>query len=816
VFPFHVYINKLIVLKESSILPHHLVIDAMRVLEDCLVQSVVTFAAKSAIEKAAPTIADSLKNVTDQLIDEDILTLSERQQVAAFRALRDSLICSSAREVPPATAAALLDTVMQLVHRFAADFRKAVISSASSVLLANDGGEGNGDVSVSACPAEHRFCRKASTVDFDGVHASQLPHGWSHADFEAHQAPLHNTQALELPLAFDDAVADDDDDVDEGEESEYNVDADDSDYDEDEAAARVSRAAARAQRRQRRAAFTPFSFCCVTCHQTLLDTQSVHRIVANQVWSKPESDGLQRWLETDLADAWTSPFKAFSVANDERVVAGESVGVRCNRCHAYVGRYFSALDQYRLVYINKRTGENWLYYTGDAGIDALPPATIADVGDDEDGGGGGGGGGGDDGELERAYVYQTRRQAAGTPSPRFGIELDSLLRSRPGAKVGVRGGDAAGLPLSADYDADAEAAAIQAERKAARALLGRVDEGYGSDGGDSDEDSDEDGDSVGRGRPKVPLADEHRGGQLHQQATSARNIIARMARGGAGDADPEYALASDEATAAQDIRTLLLTDRAFAARRSIDTINDKVRALFSHWPVPPYTQKHNPVVPAYVPFFVQPPMMTHCIGTARYVYHYLTGRDVVAQPQKKYTLQRMRTLLRNKQRKKKQHNMCVHVTVGNEARGHRFCIVKIGQQCRVYQSNACTRDATDAFTLLDWLGAASPWNRTLSLDEALAFIGYFDQAVRGNETAWEELFCCGGAAGDYDAGWVMTRTGGDNDGGDGGDGDEGGDGDDDDDVGGVRISNTIRYSFAAVTDDFFLLPRNQLRYESSL
>ena len=129
----------------------------------------------------------------------------------------------------------------------------------------------------------------------------------------------------------------------------------------------------------------PITFCCISCHSALLTPATIQRVHSNTVWSLKAAkvDALFK----NLADIWEQEEeeedKGRSSADDEEAeaeAAGDeqsadagaqkrrrstTAAVHCARCFAYVGRWFVKEEQFRLVYIDRLTGRNWMFVTGD-------------------------------------------------------------------------------------------------------------------------------------------------------------------------------------------------------------------------------------------------------------------------------------------------------------------------------------------------------------------------------------------------------------------------------------------------------------------
>ena len=130
----------------------------------------------------------------------------------------------------------------------------------------------------------------------------------------------------------------------------------------------------------------PLTFCCLGCQSVLLTPSTIARLHSNTVWSTKGAK--VEALFKDMADVWEQQDEeadagrgeaeeedgeAAAGAGEEQTDqgSGESAGryttaaVHCSRCFAYVGRWFVKSEQFRLVYIDRLTGRNWLYVTGD-------------------------------------------------------------------------------------------------------------------------------------------------------------------------------------------------------------------------------------------------------------------------------------------------------------------------------------------------------------------------------------------------------------------------------------------------------------------
>lgn len=129
----------------------------------------------------------------------------------------------------------------------------------------------------------------------------------------------------------------------------------------------------------------PLTFCCISCHSALLTPANIQRVYSNTIWStrNPKVDALFK----NMADVWEQEEEEADMgrnsAEDDEAEAeaqgdeqsdesdaqkrrrSTTTAVHCARCFAYVGRWFVKEEQFRLVYIDRLTGRNWLFVTGD-------------------------------------------------------------------------------------------------------------------------------------------------------------------------------------------------------------------------------------------------------------------------------------------------------------------------------------------------------------------------------------------------------------------------------------------------------------------
>ena len=593
-----------------------------------------------------------------------------------------------------------------------------------------------------------------------------------------------------------------DDEVDEEEEDDE--DADDEDDDDDVRAEKAARRAEKEARRLQEAedekvanepipAVAPkparfaFTFCCIVCHTVLLRAKDIDRIHSNQVWTKTGKN-LSKTLLKNHSDSWFSrPADELDLGSasslndedeDEQAAAGggdeeddesstatlftppkdegaakreESIGVQCAGCDYYLGRYFPMRDAYRLIYIQRSTGTNYMYFTGSISSDRLRPnlkrlseteeeeeeerrraeEEELEQGEEEE----------DADYIARKRAIEERKKNAPIP-PVIGLPNEYADPRQAELYPFPRFGSIRpyNRPNMFQILHTTMVDAAQAKKMLEEARRNANANGTGSESSNDQSDA------------KSPT------GNLLSSLKSPANgsgVIAKMNsktfRPHLGvpslgaihtqlrqRADSHYELPpltdGNAELITADLSTLVWTDRIFHQRRQMDLLTSRVQQLFAHFPSGVYANTNHPVVPLFTYFFVKDaPDFTHCRGTARYLFHFLTKKDDSKLKRLQYTFKKFVKSLT------KHENSVFHMTAGGYG-GHRFVLVKIGSTFKLFQSNHCLELSKDRYTVLQWIASDYPWSRTLDLGELFAFLAKFEEARRGRRQIWEELF----------------------------------------------------------------------------
>jgi hypothetical protein len=145
-------------------------------------------------------------------------------------------------------------------------------------------------------------------------------------------------------------------------------------------------------------------------------------------------------------------------------------------------------------------------------------------------------------------------------------------------------------------------------------------------------------------------------------------------------------------------------------------------------------------IPAFLPFFTQPPNFYESRGSARYIFHFLTGNDDSTMKRYKFSASKLKSAL-NKNGAQI-GGAVAHVCIGGYG-GHRLVIVQIGTNFRIFQSNANLENTGNRFTLLEWIDnkTTNKWNRVLNSKQFDEFLSSVDKARRGSQRHFESLFC---------------------------------------------------------------------------
>ena len=424
---------------------------------------------------------------------------------------------------------------------------------------------------------------------------------------------------------------------------------------------------------------TPLSFRCVSCHSVLLSAAHIARVYANTVYSKAHAKPPA--LFTNTGEQWTQlQAEADAGAEVEETDDGDATdskapkaeltsAVYCTGCKAYVGRHYARTDVHRLVCIDRLTGQNWMYVTGD--MDKLvhkltPLLRKAEAEGQEGEGGEGEEEEGEEGEERGGAkkvvkeeeippitglpsVYVSPAQAVRYPFPRFPVPI--IAASRP---------------------------------------------------------------------PPNP----------HFPAFSPSDISSLQA----ACPDPVYLVTPTSGTA------LTRLDASYTARLLLTVVTQHLLALFATFEAPtpssPYHPPTSSPIPPFTHFYLSPPELTHARGTARYAFHYLTGKDDRTVKRHPWTLRRARERMAK-------WTCGVLMLMAGGWGGMRVVLVRVGVEWRVYQSNDGVRDRGRRYTLKDWVREGGRWGRVLGAEDMDEWFGKFERARRGDKAVWEDLFCRG-------------------------------------------------------------------------
>ena len=429
----------------------------------------------------------------------------------------------------------------------------------------------------------------------------------------------------------------------------------------------------------------PLTFCCISCHSTLLTPATIQRVHSNTVWSSrgAKVDSLFK----NLADVWEQEAEEEDQGRDSAEdedgeadgAANESstdptslqrrrlttAAVHCTRCFVYVGRWFVASDQFRLVHIDRLTGRNWMFVTGDEQTihHKLTPLITRGKGDAE-------------GEVEEA---EDEEDEDGERKPKAAKEAVTPAL--------------VGLPLS--YVSAAQARLYPFPRFPIPAIAqtpAAVNENF----------------------PPLPPS-----------------IVAALM---SASADPLYCLSSSSPSA---LSLLIRSDPALHARVLLLLISRNVEHVFSSFASSAYCSPSTCPVPAFTHFYLNPPQFTHARGTARYSFHYLTQRDDSRVKRQQWSVKRVRDAQR------KAGELSALFVIAGGWGGMRAVVVKVAGCYRILQSNELCRDRVARYSLSEWLSGNSRWSRVLDEDEWSEWLGKYERARRGERAVWEELFCRG-------------------------------------------------------------------------
>ena len=422
---------------------------------------------------------------------------------------------------------------------------------------------------------------------------------------------------------------------------------------------------------------TPLAFCCVGCHAVLLAAGEVQRVYGNTVWGKAgvKPPGLirntgEQWQQTRAeVDAGAEDEEGGEEAGEDEAGPGvkapkvyDTSAVYCAQCYAYVGRHYADRDAYRLVYIDRLTGRNWMYVQGDMAslhlrllpLLSTPTPTDAEADDEEEGEGDGG------------------------PTPPLKEDEVPVV---------------VGLPAS--YVSVAQALRYPFPRFPLPIIAAQLP-------------------------PSNP-----------NFATLTPAAITRLQ---AASPDPVWDVGSVEGA------RLAAMDARYAARLLLTVVTQHLLALFGEFespqPASPYHPPSASPIPAFTHFYLSPPEMAHARGTARYAWHYLTGKDDSKVKRYGWGLKRVREMM-------VRWDAAVLLVMAGGWGGMRAIVVKVGEGYRVYQSNDRVKAKGRRYGLREWVKEGGRWSRVLDGEEMGEWYGQFERARRGEKAVWEELFCRG-------------------------------------------------------------------------
>ena len=412
-------------LTSGTLSTSHVLIDLHRIVNDVINATATTFlslplpAPTPALSSLthAPSVSAAVSTFLLKLRDANVLSISDDLAIRAVQSLTAFALSTGQRSVTVDRTGAALSAVQGWVEELDRAFEVQMKADST-------GDQARG---VKAAPLALGIIASAASA---AAPAKGRPTGWSEEDWAAHCQPLWNTAVLDLQkdeeeqteretaleeerrerltAAKERAAATRERDrqrrqaekdraqakrekaadrarrLEEGE-----IDAAEAKKEEEEEA---NEAVAAEDEEEKEEAIVvpppvvkhvPISFCCVACHSVLLSSADIARVYANTVYSKAAAKPAslirntgEQWQQTPAeADAGAE------VAEEEEAGGGEEAGkkadeaeessaVYCGQCYAYVGRHLSRRDVYRLVYIDRLTGRNWMFVTGD--IAALP------------------------------------------------------------------------------------------------------------------------------------------------------------------------------------------------------------------------------------------------------------------------------------------------------------------------------------------------------------------------------------------------------------------------------------------------------------
>lgn len=730
--PFEAYLDKMGFIKQQysmqNITPHAAVQEVYRIANDVVVQfSVHSLCISSVTALVSSNPNDSIQASLQRLRDGELITVEHSSVIEELNALAQWVSISSSRNITHEKTNYMIESIYDFIETIHRNYVNAISNTPQT-----------------RC-STHKFCSVISPQTFSKtviIDHENIPYGWTEDAFESQCAPIHNTAVLDLQTTEDGEIekskeaessrleklrewklakqkryqtelknkakeeaknlekskSKDDEDEDEGEveaaaeetneteEAEEPVDSNDSN--DPQSLSFVPPPPVKP--------CIPFTFCCISCHAVLLSAKDIHRVYGNLVYTKPEQK--ISTVTVNAAEIWEArpcepdPGMEESEEADEDKEEGSakslsynSTSIYCKKCVAYLGRYIPSKQQYRLIYINRNTGLNVMYHTSEASVSKLLPLIVADPEVDETEGNP------EENDEDAPVVpkqivippivgiptsYKLIEQASLYPYPRFG----ALTPYTPQQYNPLQLIQTSSLQPTTSTNVTAASSTISTS------------------------------------------------GIFPIMSIDFVWSLLKLSP------DPTYALrASNSMQAKSDIATMLLTDRTFIERRLVDILTQKCHTLFKSFPIKQYEDVRNPPIPPYTDFFVSPPNFTHCRGTARYLFHYLTGKDDSQCKRIKYSYDKLMNAF-NK-------NSCVacHFTVGGYG-GHRLIIVKVGNSYRIFQSNECVDLPEKKFTCLQWIESNHSWSRCLSAKRFNIWMTKFERARRGAVAEWEELF----------------------------------------------------------------------------
>ena len=717
----------------------HALVDLHRLLSDLLITAASTFlytplpSPSSALTSLtiSPDPAAAATTSLLRLRDACLLSVSTNRVVEDVRRLSQWSAASASRSVTEERCAQCVLGVAAWLEELSAGWEEGTAHAADASLLfspARTATAAGGSVALSIIASS------------SSAECGQLPASWTEAEFRLHCQPLWNTGVLDLAKAEEEETERETAAEEERKEKQTayrerekekkekqrqkqqrererdtqqrEAAADRAkrlqagDIDEDEAAKEVEEEkAARAAEAETEETeekeeeivvppevqrHTPLAFCCVVCHQTLLSPAHIHRVQGNTVWSKKglKLDALIRnvgelWEQLSAeedrgadADDEEAEAAAADKADDEGAATAtarpvQTAAAYCSRCFHYMGRWLVKAEQFRLVHIDRLTGRNWMYITGELpGLASrLTPLVLKKEGEAE--------------EEEEAAAEEEEAAEDGDDGEKAKAEKQKA--EEVPAVVG--------LPFS--YVSVAQAVLYPFPRFPLTAIAAT---------------------------PALPNG--------NFPVLSSEVITALL-----GSApDPLYSVVPSSLWLLQRV------DASFTARLLLSIVSQHLLTLFASFAAPTPTSPYHPPsaspVPPFTHFYLSPPELTHARGTARYAFHYLTGKDDSKCKRLPFSLPRLR-------QSAARHPMAVVMLMAGGWGGMRVVAVKLGRDWRLFQSNDRVKGREGRYTLPQWLREGGRWSRVLAEEEADEWWGKLERARRGEQAVWEEIFCRG-------------------------------------------------------------------------